>query len=155
MKPTWDQYFLGMADYVATRSSCLRRQVGAVLVKDHRILTTGYNGLPNGLEHCTSETCVRITSNIPHGGRLDLCDAVHAEQNAIIQGAYIGVSVAGSTMYTQGLPCRQCTKIILNAGIHQIIFRNSGYDDSMELFRQRPDVKLWMYKGGKTRSFHV
>jgi dCMP deaminase len=147
MIPNWTEYFMSMVDLVATRSSCLRRQVGAVLVRDKRVLTTGYNGPPSGIRQCTQDTCIRISGNVPSGHRLDLCPAVHAEQNTIIQAAYTGVSVVGSTMYTQGLPCSQCTKMILNSGISNIVVSRADYDDPLakRLYEARPDVSLWLY----------
>lgn len=149
MKPTWHEYFMSMVDLVATRSTCLRRQVGAILVKDNRVITTGYNGPPAGIKECTQETCIRTVQNIPSGERLDLCIAVHAEQNSIIQAAYIGVSVKDSWMYTGLLPCLQCTKMILNAGISNIVVRNPVYEGiSLQLYKQRPEVSIWLYKDG-------
>ena len=97
-RPAWDSYFMKIAEDVSTRSTCLRRHVGAVIVKDKRILTTGYNGAPTGITHCTEETCLRIKYNVPSGERHELCRGLHAEQNAIIQAAYHGVSLKGAPL---------------------------------------------------------
>ncbi|MCD6302312.1 MAG: dCMP deaminase family protein, partial [Anaerolineae bacterium] len=99
MRPSWDQYFIDITKQVATRSTCLRRHVGAVIVKDKRILTTGYNGPPTGLPHCEETGCLRDQLGIPSGERQELCRGLHAEQNAIIQAARYGIPVAGSTIY--------------------------------------------------------
>jgi dCMP deaminase len=146
-KISWHQYFMNMVDLVSTRSTCLRRKVGAIIVRDNRIITTGYNGPPSHIKECTPTTCIRTVKNIPSGERPDLCYAVHAEQNAIIQAAYIGVSVKDATMYTSGLPCFLCTKIILNSGISTIIVKEYGYDNMAPLlFSERADVCLHMLK---------
>ena len=118
MRASWDQYFMEIAEIVKTRSTCLRRQVGAVIVKDNRIITTGYNGAPSGTHHCTDVgTCQRIELNVPSGERHELCRALHAEQNAIIQAANIGVSTEGATLYVTLQPCVICAKMSINAGI--------------------------------------
>jgi dCMP deaminase len=119
-----------IAEDVATRSTCLRRHVGAVIVKDKRILTTGYNGAPTGITHCTEETCLRIKYNVPSGERHELCRGLHAEQNAIIQAAYHGVSLKGAQIYVTHKPCSICTKMLINSGIHTFIFR-SYYEDTL------------------------
>ena len=129
-RPGWDEYFMSICDLVATRSTCLRRQVGAVLVKDKRILATGYNGAPSGLRHCLEIGCLREDLKIPSGTRHELCRALHAEQNCLIQAAYHGVSVAGSVLYCTNLPCVICTKMIINAGIKMIYYRD-GYPDDL------------------------
>jgi len=136
----WDVRFMEMADLVASWSSCYQenRQVGAVIVKDKRILTTGYNGAPSGLKSCKErEECLRKKLNIPSGTRHEVCYAVHAEQNAIVQAAKLGVSVEGATMYVTHQPCSICTKIIINSGIKKIIYRE-GYPDefSLDLLRE-------------------
>ncbi len=122
-RPRWDQYFMDIARLVMTRSTCIRRQVGAVIVNDKRILTTGYNGAPNNIEHCTSlKKCLREELKIPSGERAEICFAIHAEQNAIIQAAYSGVSLKGSTLYVTCMPCQICSKIIINSGILTVIY---------------------------------
>jgi len=121
-----------IAQLVARRSTCLRRQVGAVLVKDKMFLTTGYNGAPTGLEHCLDVGCLRERLNIPSGERHELCRGLHAEQNAIIQAAYHGVSIRGSTLFCTNLPCSICIKMVINAGIETVVYLN-GYADDLSL----------------------
>ncbi len=121
---------MSICDLVATRSTCLRRQVGAILVKENRILATGYNGAPSGLRHCLEIGCLREALKIPSGTRHELCRALHAEQNCLIQAAYHGVSVAGSILYCTNLPCIICTKMLINAGIMKIFYK-SGYPDEL------------------------
>jgi dCMP deaminase len=127
-RPDNDTYFMRMADLVATRSTCLRRQVGAVVVKEKRVLSTGYNGAPRGLRHCAEVGCVRQQANVESGTRHELCRGVHAEQNAVIQAAYFGVSIKDSTIYTTNFPCVMCTKIIVNAGIAEIVYKDEYID---------------------------
>lgn len=115
---------------VAKRSTCLRRAVGAILVKDRRILATGYNGAPAGMKHCEEVGCLRMDSSIPSGERHELCRGLHAEQNAIIQAAYHGISIAGSTLYCTNKPCVICSKMMINAGVKRIIYEE-GYDDPL------------------------
>lgn len=129
-RPAWDDYFLQITDLVSSRSTCLRRQVGAVLVLEKRILATGYNGAPQGLPHCLDIGCLRETANIPSGERHELCRGIHAEQNAIIQAARYGISIPGSTLYCTTLPCIICTKMLINAGIKRICYRE-GYSDRL------------------------
>lgn len=117
-----------IAKMVAKRSTCLRRHVGSILVKDKRILATGYNGAPAGLKHCAEVGCIRQNTSIPSGERHELCRGLHAEQNAIIQAAYHGISIAGSTLYCTNKPCIICSKMLINAGIVKIFYEN-GYDD--------------------------
>jgi len=127
-RPAWDAYFLEIARLVAKRSTCLRRQVGAVIVKDKRILTTGYNGAPSGLKHCEDTGCLREKLKIPSGQRHELCRALHAEMNAMLQAALYGISLKGSMMYCTNHPCIICAKMIINAGIKRIIIL-SDYPD--------------------------
>lgn len=135
MRPSWDEYFMGLAKYVASRSTCLRRQVGAVIVKDKCILSTGYNGASKGATHCEEIGCIREKLKIPSGEKLDLCRAVHAEQNAIIQAAKNGVSIKDSTIYITVTPCFQCAKMIVNAGIKEVVVSGVYPDErTMELF---------------------
>jgi len=115
---------------VAKRSTCLRRQVGAVLVMDKRILATGYNGAPSGLTHCLEVGCLREKNHIPSGERHELCRGLHGEQNAIIQAAYHGIRIQGATLYCTNLPCIICSKMIINAGIKEILYEN-GYGDDL------------------------
>ena len=129
-RPDWDEYFMDIAALVARRSTCLRRNVGAVLVRERRILATGYNGAPSGLRHCLEVGCMRAQMNIPSGERHELCRGLHAEQNAIIQAALHGVSVKGSSLYCTNHPCIICAKMIINAGIVRVVIRE-GYRDEL------------------------
>ncbi len=133
MRPSWDSYFLEIAGVVAGRSTCLRRKVGAVLVKEKRLLTTGYNGAPAGLDHCLETGCLREEMNVPSGQRHELCRGLHAEQNAIVQGALHGVSIAGAVLYCTHHPCSLCAKMLVNARIQRVILKEC-YPD--ELARQ-------------------
>jgi len=131
-RPSWPEYFMTIAEMVAKRSTCLRRHVGAILVKDKRILATGYNGAPAGLKHCEEVGCIRQNASIPSGERHELCRGLHAEQNAIIQAAYHGISIAGSNIYCTNKPCVICSKMLINAGIVKI-FYEKGYDDPLAI----------------------
>ena len=136
----WDERFMQLAETVAGWSSCYQenRHVGAVVVKDKRILTTGYNGAPSGIESCAERgECLRRVRNIASGTMQEVCYAVHAEQNAIIQAAKLGVSLEGAVMYVTHQPCVSCTRMILNSGIKKVIYKN-GYPDAfaLELFAQ-------------------
>ena len=117
-----------ITNVVAKRSTCLRRSVGAILVKEKRILATGYNGAPAGLRHCSEVGCLRAESSIPSGTRHELCRGLHAEQNAIIQAAYHGISIRGAALYCTNKPCIICTKMLINAGIEKVYY-GDGYDD--------------------------
>ncbi len=129
-RPGWDSYFMEIAGIVSKRSTCIRRQVGAVIVKDRRILATGYNGAPNRLKHCAELGCVRQEKNVAPGERHELCRGLHAEQNAIIQAAYHGVSINNSVLYSTHLPCSICIKMVINAGIAQVFYLE-GYPDDL------------------------
>jgi dCMP deaminase len=129
-RPSWDEYFMEITRLVVSRSTCLRRQVGAVVVKDKKILATGYNGAPSGLPHCLEVGCLREEMGIPSGERHELCRGLHAEQNAIIQAAYHGVSINGATLYCTNLPCIICTKMLINAGIERVVYEQ-GYADPL------------------------
>lgn len=129
-RPSWDDYFMDITVLVGKRATCTRRWVGAVIVKDKRILTTGYNGAPSGIRHCLEVGCLREQLNVASGERHELCRGIHAEQNAIIQAAYHGVSIKGATLYCTNLPCSICAKMIINAGIAKIYYLD-GYADAM------------------------
>jgi dCMP deaminase len=129
-RPSWETYFMDITALVAKRTTCLRRAVGAVLVKDKRILATGYNGAPSGIRHCAETGCLREQLNVESGMRHELCRGIHAEQNAIIQAAYHGVSVKGASLFCTNQPCSICAKMIINAGIATIYYR-SGYADEL------------------------
>jgi len=136
-RPSWEEYFMDITHLVAKRSTCLRRQVGAVLVKDKKILATGYNGAPSRLEHCLEIGCLREKQGIPSGERHELCRGLHAEQNAIIQAAYHGVEIREATLYCTNHPCIICSKMIINAGIQKVVFEG-GYADTLaeEMLRE-------------------
>jgi dCMP deaminase len=141
-RPSWDEYFLDMAQLVAKRSTCLRRHVGAVLVKDKRILATGYNGAPRGLVHCLEIGCLREKLKVPSGERHELCRALHAEQNALIQASLYGISVKDSTVYATCQPCVICAKMLINAGIKEIVVAD-GYPDKMAMdFLKQAKIKI-------------
>jgi dCMP deaminase len=129
-RPSWEEYFMDIAILVAKRSTCLRRAVGALIVKDKRILATGYNGAPSGIRHCVEVNCLRETLNIESGQRHELCRGIHAEQNAIIQAAYHGAPIKDASLYCTNLPCSICTKMIINAGIKKIYYQE-GYADEL------------------------
>lgn len=128
IRPSWDEYFMSMLNQVASRSTCLRRQVGAILVKDKKIIATGYNGAATGLPHCAElGGCLREQLKIPSGERHEICRGVHAEENSIIQCAVHGVSTSGATLYCLLSPCSMCAKSIRNAGIIHIVYPESGH----------------------------
>jgi len=120
-RPSWDEYFLRITEQVSERSTCMRRHVGAILVKDKRILATGYNGAPRGLRHCEEVGCLRERNNVPSGERHELCRGLHAEQNAFLQAASFGVSSEGATLYATVYPCSLCAKMAVNAGVQRIV----------------------------------
>lgn len=129
-RPSWDEYFMSIAEQVAGRSTCMRRHTGAVLVKDRRILSTGYNGTPVGLRHCEEVGCIRDQRKIASGSHHELCRGIHAEQNAVIQAAKHGIMIDGATVYTTHQPCVLCAKILINAGVIEIVYRDS-YPDAL------------------------
>ncbi|MDK2902754.1 MAG: dCMP deaminase [Clostridiales bacterium] len=137
MRPSWDEYFMNMVEIVKTRSTCLRRQVGAIIVKDKRMLASGYNGAPTGVRHCDEVGCLREQMHIPSGQRQELCRGVHAEQNAITQAAMMGISVKDATIYITTQPCATCAKMIINAGITRIVYKGDYPDElAMDLLRE-------------------
>ena len=141
----WDKRFMELTETVATWSSCFQenRHVGAIIVKDRRVMTTGYNGAPAGVKSCEEKgECLRRKLEIPSGTKHELCFAVHAEQNAIAQAAKLGINIEGATLYCTHQPCVICTRMILNSGIKKVIYKN-GYPDAfaLELF-EKSDVKL-------------
>jgi len=136
------EYFMNIAQLVSRRSTCLRRSYGAVIVKDRQILATGYNGAPKGVKHCDETGCIRKEKNVPHGQRYELCRSTHAEQNAIAQAAYSGVSIKNSTLYVTGTPCMMCCKIIINAGITKVVYiDDAGFKMTKDMFGQA-DVEM-------------
>ena len=124
-RPGWDEYFMEIAEVVAHRSNCSRRHVAAVIVKDGRIISTGYNGTPRGIKNCNEGGCPRCNSDAPSGTSLEECICSHGEENAIVQAAYHGISIKGSTLYTTFSPCLLCAKMILNSGIREVVYKES------------------------------
>lgn len=141
-RPSWDEYFLELAEMVATRSTCLRRHVGAVLVRNERIIATGYNGSPRGLGHCLEIGCLREDMQIPSGHRYELCRGVHAEQNAIINAAYYGVSTQDAVLYCTNQPCIICARMLINAGISKVVHRGNFNDRLALQFLQEAGIDL-------------
>jgi len=145
-RPSWDEYFMSIAELAATRSTCLRRQVGSVIVKDKKILATGYNGAPSGLKHCLDIGCLREKLGIPSGERHELCRATHAEQNAIVQAALFGVSIKDGVLYSTTQPCILCTKLIINAGIKKIVIKDSYPDKMSKEMLKEAKVQVRIFK---------
>jgi dCMP deaminase len=141
-RPTRDEYFMQMAKLAATRSTCLRRKVGAVIVKDSHVLSTGYNGSPRGVSHCEEKGCLRVLMNVPSGTRHELCRGVHAEQNAVTQAAYFGTSVKDATIYTTTFPCSLCAKILINSGIKEIVYSEGYMDDLSKDILEETDIVI-------------
>ncbi len=140
-RPSWDEYFMELAQVVKKRSNCLRAQYGALIVKDYRIITTGYNGTPHGVKNCSDGGCVRClrreNGEIQTHEYQESCICIHAEQNAIIQASYLGVSTKGGTMYSTISPCSSCAKLIINAGIVRYVFHTLHHDhEGVKLLKQ-------------------
>jgi len=150
-RPSWDEYFMSIANLVATRSTCLRRKVGAVLVREKKILATGYNGAPSHIEHCEKAGCLRDRLNIPSGQRHELCRGLHGEQNAFLQAALHGTSVNGSILYSTVQPCIICTKMIINAGIKEVVISGSYPDKMSRDFLKQAKVKVRVIKATKKK----
>jgi len=142
MRPTYDEYFMNMTQVVSTRSTCIRRNVGAILVKNKHILSTGYNGAPKGLKHCSEVGCLREKLNVQTGERHELCRGLHAEQNAIIQASVFGVSIDGATLYCTTAPCSVCTKMLINAGIKEIVYQESYPDELAQQMLTEAKIKV-------------
>ncbi|MFH1285189.1 MAG: cytidine/deoxycytidylate deaminase family protein [Candidatus Micrarchaeota archaeon] len=142
-RPTFDEYFMRMCYLVAERSTCKRHKYGSVIVRGKRLLATGYNGAPKGLPHCLEIGCLRDELGIASGTRHEICRAVHAEQNAILQCALHGISADGATLYINEIPCRICAKMIINAGIKRVVYTAGKYPDkeAFELF-EKAEVKM-------------
>lgn len=145
-RPSWDEYFLNIAKLVATRSTCLRRKVGAVVVKNKQILATGYNGAPTGITHCDEVGCLRDKLAVPSGQRHELCRALHAEQNAFLQAARHGVSLDGGTLYVTVQPCSICAKMIINVGIKKIVIEGNYPDDFALQFLREGGIGIAVMK---------
>jgi dCMP deaminase len=146
-RPSWDEYFMEIVEVVRTRSTCLRRRVGAVLVKDKRILCTGYNGAPRGMVHCLDRGCLREELNVPSGERHELCRGLHAEQNAIIQAATNGIGIDGSTLYVSHFPCVLCAKMLINAGVTRIVFAREYPDELSASLLREAGVNFEQFEG--------
>ncbi|MHB1136851.1 MAG: deoxycytidylate deaminase [Coriobacteriia bacterium] len=149
-RPSWDEYFMAITDQVGQRSTCTRRHIGAVIVKDKRILATGYNGVPSGLAHCDEVGCLREQRGIPSGTQHELCRGIHAEQNAVIQAARHGTAIDGAMVYCTHQPCVLCAKILINAGITEIIYRNAYPDALATEMLAEAGVVATRYTGGVT-----
>ena len=132
MRPSWDEYFMKITKDVSQRSTCLKRKVGAIIVKNCRVLSTGYNGAPKNIKHCSATGCLRKKLRVPSGQRHELCRGLHAEQNAIIQAAWHGVKIEGSTMYSTYQPCIICVKMMINAGIKRLVYEGK-YPDKLAI----------------------
>ncbi len=141
-RPSWDEYFMEISILASKRSTCLRRRIGALIVRDKRILSTGYNGPPSGLAHCEEVGCLRDEMRIPSGERQELCRGLHAEQNAIIQASLLGVSIRDSILYCTHQPCILCAKMIVNAGIKKVIFGGDYPDKLAKKMLAEGKVKL-------------
>jgi len=141
-RPDWDTYFIDIVELVSRRSTCLRRAVGAALVRDKRILATGYNGAPSKLKHCLDIGCLREKLKVPSGERHELCRGLHAEQNAIIQAAFHGVSASGATLYCTNHPCVICAKMIINAGVTRIVIHDGYRDELAEKMLREAGIKV-------------
>lgn len=137
-----------IADVAATRSTCIRRRVGAVIVYERRILATGYNGVPSGIKHCADRGCLREELGIPSGAQHELCRGLHAEQNALIQLArHGGIAADGATVYCTAHPCAQCTKMLVNAGVRRIVYRDSYPDDLSAALLEEAGVLAERFEG--------
>ena len=139
---SWDEYFLQIATLAATRSTCLRRNVGCVLVRDRHVLATGYNGVPAKAPHCADKGCLRQELNIPSGQRMDICRAVHAEANAIAQCAKLGVCVQGATAYVTVTPCSKCAALLVQAGVIAVVSSGVYPDEDTKAILEEANVTV-------------
>lgn len=144
-RPSWHEYFVEMTKVAAKRSTCLRRHVGAIIVKDNQILASGYNGAPSKVTHCEVTGCLRQKLNVPSGQRQEICRGLHAEQNAIVQAAVHGVSVSGATIYCTNKPCSICSKMIINARITKIIYLEDYNDPLADELLADTDIRVLKY----------
>lgn len=145
-RPSWDEYFMQLAHLISTRSTCTRRKVGAVVVKEKRILSTGYNGTPSGVKHCTEVGCLREKLGVPSGQRQEICRGLHGEQNAILQAARFGNSMKDSVLYCTTQPCVTCAKMIINSGVTEVIYEGE-YPDKLALeILKEAGIKLTRFK---------
>lgn len=139
---SWDEYFLQIATLAATRSTCLRRNVGCVLVRDRHVLATGYNGVPAKAPHCADKGCLRQELHIPSGQRMDICRAVHAEANAIAQCAKLGVCVQGATAYVTVTPCSKCAALLVQAGVTAVVSSGVYPDEDTKAILEEANVTV-------------
>ncbi|HLF17135.1 MAG TPA: dCMP deaminase family protein [Candidatus Thermoplasmatota archaeon] len=146
-RPTVEQYFMDMTHLVKARGTCPRRLVGAVIVKDKRVLTTGYNGAPRNFPHPTETGCLRDELQIPRGMVADICPCLHAEQNAILQAATTGVSIDGADLYVTTQPCTQCSRMLANCGIKRVVFEEEYPDPLAVGILVTAGVELWRWDG--------
>jgi len=145
-RPSWDEYFISIAKLISKRSTCMRRHVGAVLVKEKRLLATGYNGAPTHIAHCEKAGCVREKLKIPSGERHELCRGLHAEQNALLQAALHGISLKGAKMYATTQPCIICAKMLINAGIEEIVIAGHYPDKMAKNFLKEAGIRVKVLK---------
>ncbi|MCR4401185.1 MAG: cytidine/deoxycytidylate deaminase family protein [Firmicutes bacterium] len=150
-RPSWDEYFMEIAKLVASRSTCLRRQVGAIAVRDRRILATGYNGAPTGLAHCGEVGCLRAEREVPSGERHELCRGLHAEQNVIIQAALHGISIKGATIYCTNHPCVLCAKMLVNAGVLEIVYAGDYPDELASVILGDAGINVRRFLSSRSR----
>ena len=143
-RPSYDEYFMEMSHVVSKRSTCLRRNVGAILVKDKHILSTGYNGAPKGLIHCSEVGCLREQLDIPSGERHEICRGLHAEQNAIIQAAVFGISIKDAVLYCTNTPCVVCAKMLINAGVKEIVYSGEYPDDLAKRMINESKIEIYI-----------
>lgn len=148
-RPSWDEYFMAITDQVAQRATCTRRRIGAVLVKDKRILATGYNGVPVGIAHCDEVGCLREQLGIPSGTQHELCRGIHAEQNAVIQAAKHGIAIDGATVYCTHQPCVLCAKILINAGVTDVVYREAYPDPLATEMLEEAGVRARRFSSGE------
>ena len=151
-RPSWDEYFLTITYDVAERATCIKRKVGSIIVKDHRILSSGYNGSPKGFSHCSEENCIRKQMDISSGHRHELCRGLHAEQNAIIQAAWHGVKIAGGTLYCTYQPCVICVKMMINAGIEKLVYTGAYPDELAAEMLKESKMEVVKHEGRISRA---
>lgn len=154
-RPSWDEYFSRITREVASRSTCLRRQVGAILVLDKRVLASGYNGAPRGVRHCSEAGCMRAAHNVPSGTRHEWCRGLHAEMNVLIQAANHGIRVQDATLYSTIFPCSLCAKMLINGGIVRVVAQGDYADPlAKEMFAEAGvKVDLFDFARHETRPF--
>ena len=143
-RPAWNDYFMKIAHLVSQRATCMRRKVGALIVKDKKILATGYNGAPVGVAHCDVTGCLRQKHRVPSGVHRELCRGLHAEMNAILQAAYYGINVRGSIIYATNQPCILCAKMIVNAGIKKVVIDPRKCDLSRNCIKVCPEKAIYI-----------